>query len=455
MSAPAAPERRINWRRLWRHTVVHFTQDRVPELSAALSYRTIFSLIPVLVLVLVILKAFYGDKGVRDGLDQVFKFTGLSELALPGKAGEGTAQAVGTWIEQFVNAAVQRIGQVNTGAVAVVGLVLFVYAALILLVQIEQAFNTVCRAPAGRSMAVRLTTYWTLLTLGGLAIAASLGLGQWYRATVARLGTAAGWAVEPVQLLTSIGLAWLLLVFAYRRMPTARLGLGAVAVGAAVAAVAWEIGKRSLAYAVTFLTHKDIAIYGSLALLPLVLFWIYITWLIVLYGLDVAVTIDQYRSGELEDPDKESAIVDPSVGVLLLKEAADAFAGGRPIAGAELARRAALSPAVADRLLRHLVGKCYLHRIPQEGEDDLFALARPAESLRLDEVIRSVQGLGAEADSLIAADSAIARLRERQHAAVAGMTLADMLAPAPPSARNQSESPPAPAVSGGVKRVPA
>ncbi len=400
---------RFGGRQLVRH--------RAPQMAAALAYRTIFSLIPLLVLALVILKAFVGESGIRDGLTKAMQYTGISELevsAQPFAPGAGVlingdapagppdpsqqSTRVSEHIEEFVSKTVERMQSINFGLITVVGVVVLVYAAFSLLLQVEQAFNIVYRAPSGRRMIVRLTNYWVLITAGSLAVFCGLKVSDWSVSVLASLPDSAWWIVRPLDLLVKVGLTWLILLFAYTRMPNARVAMTPAAVGAAIAATLWELCKGGLGRFVAFFSGPEsaqFAVYGSLALVPLFFLWIYVTWLLILFGLEFAFALDMVSSGRAAALEKleQRSLVDPSVAVVLVRAAAERFNEGKSSNVAELAERTGLAEVTVERLLDHLVTKGILHRIERSADEDAFALARPPESITAGDVVAAMYDL--------------------------------------------------------------
>jgi len=438
---------RFGTRQLIRH--------RAPLLAAALAYRTIFSLIPVLVLALVMFKAFLGEEGMRKGMADLLDFAGVSSIQLVGPEDEeeetpaGDGELVGppvehgidlsTVIQEFVDKTISRIQGINFGAIAVVGLLLLVYAALSLIIQVEQAFNTICRAPTGRRLAVRLTNYWALLTLGPIFL-----LGGFFLTGLSRqwLDDLPFMASLPFSLITRLGLTWLILLFAYTRLPNARVTLRPAAVGALVAAVLWEVCKSGLARFATHMTdpssNSQFAVYGSIALLPLFLLWVYVTWLIVLFGLEVAFAGQMVASGRARVLERmeTSSFVDPGVGIVLMKEIADRFESGGAATASELAQRSGLADTVVEQLLHHLARKGLLNRVEPDADTEAFALARPAERIPAAEVMSALYEIGGDAHSdsrpAGAPDRALLdSIRKRQVDALGSSTLAQLVARAP------------------------
>jgi len=410
---------RFGARQLIRH--------RAPQMAAALAYRTIFSLIPLLVLALVVVKSVAGESNIRYGLRKAMEYTGISELELgPGPpqsdhpdsppvpvpsdslaspqhpAVATQAARLSDHIEEFVDRSVARLQSINFGVIAVVGALLLVYAAFSLLLQIEQSFNIVYRAPSGRRLIVRLVNYWALVTAGSLAIFFGFVLSDRSAELISSLPNSAPilwWIVHPLDLLLKISLTWLILMGAYRLMPNARVALGPAAVGALIAASLWELGKSALGRFVAGVTGPEstsqFAVYGSLALAPLFFLWIYVTWLIVLFGLEVAFALQMVRSGRAGALERLDArlLVDPSVAVILVSAVAERFALGKSSTIAELAERTGLAEATVERLLTHLVAKGLLLRVERSADDDAYSLARPCHSISAADVLAAMHSL--------------------------------------------------------------
>ncbi|MEQ8850871.1 MAG: YihY/virulence factor BrkB family protein [Phycisphaerales bacterium] len=397
-----------------RQLVTH----RAPMMASALAYRTIFSLVPLLVLALVVLNAFYGRDGVRKIFDALFSYVGISDINLQDESLSG-------YIESFVNNAADKVSELNFGVITVVGIAVLIYAALSLLIQIETSFNTVTRAASGRRLVARLTTYWTLITLGSLGLVLSFSLGQGYERLLEGLPAWASWATAPVRLLTKIGVSWLVLLFAYTRMPNARVPLKPAAIGAVIAAILWELAKSGLTWFVLELTVERVQIYGSLALLPVFLLWIYFTWLIVLFGLEVACAIEAVtpeRMATLGREHEQLKGFDPTDAILVTSTLAEAFDDGRTL---ELNR---LVDAVGGRtdaihdLVKALVDERFVNRVENDADEVAYALARPPEKIAATDVLDLAWRLRHAADRPEQMDLA-ERLRSTQRNAFDGMSI--------------------------------
>lgn len=437
------------------HHIAHAYQilmgGRAPQLAAALAYRTLFSLVPVLALTLVVLRGVFGEEGIRTGMDRLMDFLGLDHLSLspqvegppapaplmlpetadPAMGGPGLAEQ----IERFTSNAVDRITDVNIGIITVVSLLVFIYAALSLMIQIEQSFNAVCRARRGRSLMARLTTYWTLLTLGSMLVFVSFIVGSNYLNQFTSVSWLS-WAKGPLGWLTDIGSVWLVLIFAFTQMPTARVKLYPAAIGAFLSAVVWTACRSGLQWFVSNMSSAQVAVYGALAVLPLFLLWVYVTWFTILGGLAVAWSIQTAKSairrGEKEET-PDTVLVDPLAVVAVLRLAGEAFTRGRRVGIAEFVERLGLPRRPIEMITDKLVERGFLHRLGDDaGPSARFVLALPADKIMLDDALRSVQAVtatgrevGAETPGPDA--TRINELREVQLDSLKGVSLAGVI----------------------------
>lgn len=381
---------------LARHGGRQLVRDRAPQLAAALSYRTVFSLIPVLVLSLIALKAFYGEQGIRELLDRVMVYLGFSELSVSAAGVEGSEEVrvqFTRMLEEFIGRATESVTQLNFRAITIVSVGLFLYAAISLLIQIEQAFNQVCKAGSGRRLISRLTTYWTLLTLGSVGLVSSLFIGDQLAGAVNRLPEWLSWAATPLGISIQLGATWLLFLLAYTRMPNTRVELIPAAIGALFAGLLWEGAKWGLSNFVGLVVKGHTAVYGPLALIPIVLLWIYVTWLIVLFGLEITYAVQTLRADALHRrlTYRGSGVVDNLAAVAVMREIARDFNVGRTSDPDRVAARCGLPESVVDTLCDRLREVGLVRRVESERGESCLSLARPAESITAAEILAATR----------------------------------------------------------------
>ncbi|MEM6979426.1 MAG: YhjD/YihY/BrkB family envelope integrity protein [Planctomycetota bacterium] len=452
---------RFGWD-LMRHCARQTVRHRADGMAAELTYRTIFSLIPVVVLGLVLFRVFGGLEDVQTRVEnQLFSFFGVPEIPLdyiavdsieetssdtmvmPGNpSDESSADSKArASIRKALQDLTDKIATVDFTSIGVLGLMLFVYAAVALANAIEYLFNIIYHAPKSRPIHIRLAIHWSIITLGSGLLAISLYMsGQvidWFGAMVA--GSSSIWLLQH---LLSLLAGWVLMFLLFALMPNTTVSVRAAAIGAAVAALLWEIAKYGFQiYVSTAVPYS--ALYGSLGLIPLFLFWIYVTWIIVLFGLILTHTLQVLRGRSIDssiDNDAVDTPADPDWMIPMLTEIAAAFSEGDLLSRQTLSQRLGMPINHLRELEVPLIEQGYLRRFSLATDNDALILARPAESITLQKVISLAQDMRPSHRHPVW--RGVPDLNHARCAAVEERTIADMIADAATAGDNDVASSP-------------
>ncbi len=300
-SAIANPFEELNrWERVVRFTwnvirqgTRQLSQDRAGMMAASLTYRTLFGLLPVTVVGAGVAKAIMGADRFQDFLQNSIGALGLNEVQLE-ISESGTIVTLGSWLSEIVSSGMN----VSIAALTWVGLLVLVYSAIALLVDIETCFNVICRAKRGRSWLRRLPLYWFVLTFGPVLLAVVFWLDSQFDSILSSfmLWGTLQWSLESI--LNFIP-AWLSVLFLYRMVPTVKLDFKPLLVGALISTILLLVGKATLGlYVNNALSLRHM--YGSLGLVTVFMFWVYLMWLFILLGLQVSAILQQVSTSELE-----------------------------------------------------------------------------------------------------------------------------------------------------------
>ncbi|HED53401.1 MAG TPA: YihY family inner membrane protein [Phycisphaerales bacterium] len=424
-------------------------RSRLPQMSAALAFRTLFALIPMLVISIAAIGAFAEPDDVRTILNRAFDSAGISSIMVQdpieplttneSEAATGVPSKISfkpvlkvpehepepdlsvseeepVRLEAFITELVDRLMTIPFGAIGAVGVLTLIYAAISMLTEIERAFNQVYRAQVGRSWGRRITQYWTILTLGSILLFATFYVSEQFR------GLGAGAAGSVV----SVAITALLLLLAYTMIPNTRVHVRTAVVGAIIAAILWEVAKwgfrQYVGYSVSYAK-----IYGSLAILPLFMLWIYFTWLIVLFGMQVSYGLQYIASArKIIGEDDTPSLIDPASVIALLALIATRFNAGKTAHADRLADELGLPAATIDAMLDRLTRDGFLRAV--DGGDDRYVLARPPEKINLTDAVDSIQSI---ADTIELDGRPWARplqaIRDARHDALKGLSLAKVL----------------------------
>lgn len=317
-----------------------------------------------------------------------------------------------------------KVSSIDFASIGVFGLLLFTYAAVALANAAEHLFNRIYEAPSKRPAHLRLAIHWSILTLGGGLLAMSLYLSgqmvEWF-GNMESIAMLKPILTHCVSLLAS----WILLFLVYALMPNTRVSVRAAAIGSAVSAVLWELAKY--AFQIYLSEAVPYSLYGSLGLIPLFLFWIYVTWLLVLFGLILTYTL-QAMGGHLPDQFDNGTTKlidgDPDWMLPIMSEIANSFEEGVLLDHQLLSDRIGLSSRCVHELTSHLVDAQLLRQVSRNDPHQGLTLARPADKILLVEILDVAQQTQPKHEH--PAWRTFSSLKQVERQAAEGKTLADV-----------------------------
>ncbi len=389
---------------LCRHGASELRKDRAPQMAAALTYHTIFGLVPVAMISMLVFRAFV-DSGEAQhwlqentyhylGWDISLDPAGNRVADVPVEANNPEGGEFRASVDNKIVEIIDNAWKLNVGNIGMAGIALLIWAALGLLVTVEDSFNIIYSCPRGRSWYSRITTYWAVVTLGPVLIFFSMYMAQRAMDWGMESHFLGSWTAQMVSLMSraaALGASWLLLFLIYALMPNTTVRWRPAMVGSFVAALFWEFGKWAFQlYVSTALPYS--ALYGSLALIPIFLFWVYITWLIVLFGLEVTYTLQMMQGRKFKEEDaskyKDRLLCDPQWFIPMMAAISRGFGEGRTLSGEELSHHLGLPTRTVIDMANKLEAARLVHRIQPLGRDDPgYALAQPPDQISLLELI--------------------------------------------------------------------
>ncbi|WP_294965900.1 virulence factor BrkB family protein [uncultured Gilliamella sp.] len=253
---------------LWSRIV----QDRLTTLSAGLAYTTILALVPLITVIFSLLSAFPMFNEISHSLKQLI-YNNLVPTA---------GDTIQNYLEQFI---------ANTKKMTILGVVGLIVTSLLLINSINNALNHIWNTKRKRSFIYNLTMYWTILTLGPILVGSSIAISSYiFSLKWLSAATTGNILLSILPFIISVVGFWLL----YSIIPTESVPFKESLIGAIVAAILFELGKRAFAFYVTsFPTYQ--LIYGVVSSIPIMLVWIYCSWCIVLFGAEFAATLTDYN----------------------------------------------------------------------------------------------------------------------------------------------------------------
>jgi membrane protein len=342
--------------RMWPQCARLLIKNRATQVAAALSYQTIFGIVPLAIVILMVFAWVNSFSNLGFSVKNLLLEQAFFNAPYPTENPDVNITLADKIDEILKNA----LTKIDKGSITIVSIVFIVWASLALLITIERAFNNIWHVSEGRSLARRIINYWTLLTLGpvligvGIYVSSRFG-GELNVSALSYIGPAISYIVP--YLLTFIAFFCL-----YFLMPNVKVSPKAAMWSAALAALVWSIAKWGFGEYVTELIPYQ-AVYGIMGLIPLAVFWIYLSWLIVLFGLQLTYTMQNLKS--IEEAQAEAAmghetnfIANDITAINIMRHISNAFEQSRtPVETQTLCSELKLSPDFANRLLDHLVDK--------------------------------------------------------------------------------------------------
>ncbi|MGA2173113.1 MAG: YhjD/YihY/BrkB family envelope integrity protein [Sedimentisphaerales bacterium] len=378
--------------KLWIHCFRLLGKNRAEQQAAALSYYTMFGLVPLAVVMLMVFQFFptYKDAGQKIK-DAVYTQLHLSTIEYPDTANPGSSIKLTDNLDAIVAKVFAGFTQ---GSIAIIGAIIIILAALMLLSTIEGAFDRIWGVSRGRSIVHRIVNYWAILTLGPLLVSGAIYVATKYSAInefqKTLLSHSAPLVVSYVASVAGFFALYLLL-------PNARVKARAAIWGAIVAALVWTLAKWGFKlYVVKFIPYNQI--YGALGLIPLGVFWIYLSWFIVLFGLQLTFTTQHLTTldeAEIAAAQKreEYFIANDSTVMNIVSEIASAFETGKgAVEASAISGKLDIPAEFTEKLLSHLVATGILVRTsePKDG----FIPAKSPENMKLSEIADAIGRAG-------------------------------------------------------------
>jgi membrane protein len=350
------------FRFLWRR----FLDDRLFEAAGALSYTTVFALVPLSMVVFGVLSAFpVFDQWSGQLSDYVFSNFVPS-----------SARSVEKYLQEF---------SANTGKLTTAGVIALVISLLITLTSVEATFNRIWRVKTARPKFSRFLVYWTVLTLGALVAATSLALSTRFFA-LAMFETGPGRLLEAVMLrLAPMTIELLAFTAIFRVVPHRTIKWRHAAIGALLSVLLFELVKWSIGlYLGSFGAYQKI--YGPLAFVPIFLLWIYLGWVSILLGASFASSMSAFRYQPLTMRLPEGYEL---YGLLrMLGRFAEQRHLGKGLHSEEIQR---LEPMLTDALVQELLGELCVIGLVSRAESGEWLLARDLDDLTMAELYEACQ----------------------------------------------------------------
>lgn len=340
-----------------------FVEDRCAGMAAVLTIHTLLSTVPIIGVALLVV-GLMGENSGEQLLHRLF-ITLVPENARAEEMAEATMRLAS-------NVSIRKLG--------IWGFLVTLVIAFALFQTLERTFNQIWRAQRTRSVLVKFTMFYTLATLGPLVMLYSLAQP---------LLPGVGLALGTPFITTAAGC-----VLLNRFLPFTDVRWRGALTGGLVSAVLFEIGKFGFGlYATRFALNTYEGLYGSLAVLPIIIVWSFLSWMVILLGAQIAYAVQHRRAIALLGYMNRYvldrlAIQQPSgrTAARLMLAVCDQFARReRGLDVGVLAERFGIGLDLVGEILERLAKAGFV--VETEGEPSTYVPARPLAQIQVLDVI--------------------------------------------------------------------
>ena len=391
-----------------RYLANRFVEDRLNASAAALTFVSLFALVPMLTVTLSIASALPAAGDIEGKLNEF-----LVQFLLP----ESSSQVV-QYLSTFI---------AQARSLTVFGVIILLISAILMLRNVEKALNDIWRNRANRRPLQSFLLYWAVLSLGPIAIGLGLGIRAYLFAATNDWGDIHLFGLGSLLIgllpfaISAIGLTCL-----YAVVPNCQIPLRHALIGGVFAASTFTVAR--MLFTAVMAQSSYTLVYGAFAAVPLFLLWIYVTWIIVLIGAVLTHSLSAYQTTE----QAQTPTLMKALDILYLFWRAQA--DGRGIAELEIIRANDLLPGGIDadswRNIRDTLISAQLLKRLDRGH---YLLSRDLHGVTLAELARLISAEPGFRQSGHAlpwqqAASALLHTSQEQESSLLATTLADLFA---------------------------
>lgn len=425
----------------WLLVIKSFGRNRCPLRATALAYTTLLALIPLLAVSFALVSGFLREKGEYEtkriigqlvdtvvpqlqlldqnrlqALEQSAATNNEGDAAIDSAVPAANTNAVGartaaaapklTPREEAVNRIDELINNANSKTLGLTGFIGLVVVALLLLSTIEGTFNDIWGVTRGRTWFRRILQYWAMISLGPIAMASVIYLvsTEYFRTsqeaveTLPVIGKLVIKALPYLPKLLGFLLLSILFAFLYKVMPNTEVNWRAALMGGFVGGTLWLLLNIINAVNLSRVVGMS-KIYGTaLGIIPIFLIGLYFSWLIMLFGAQVAYAF-QNREVYLQEKKAESVNQRNReyVALRVITLIAERFEHAlRAPTMLEVATELSIPSRLVGRVLQPLVDAGLVIEATTNKNEVTYAPARPTETITCHDILQTLRAGGGQ-----------------------------------------------------------
>lgn len=269
------------WFQFLRFLTRHFLEDNCQQKAASLTYTTMLSIVPILTVLLMILSSVPALASVRAQIYEVIYSNLLPQSSMQ--------------VSEYINSFAEKSSNLT-----IIGAMILLFTTIMTLTTIERAFNQIWRVENRSGGIKSMLRYWIIVTLGPLVLGTAFIASSAVQSLSFLNRQVAGYGIDWSFWVQVVSIAVTIAGFVamYWFIPKARVPVKNAAIAGVFVAIVFELMKHLFGSVMANFTSYE-AIYGAFAALPIFLLWIYLSWNLILLGVEISYTLTIFETEEV------------------------------------------------------------------------------------------------------------------------------------------------------------
>ena len=372
--------------RVFALAVQGFLKNGCAKSAAYLTYYSLLNIVPLLAVAFAVSKGFGLEKLIENRIIQL--------------AQDANWQADAT--DQLLRFSQSLLQETKGGVIAGIGVILLFYTVISILGKIEETLNATWNVKRARTLGRKIGDYLTLMMLAPILFIMSSSITVFVASKLkdlitnyAVLGPFSGVILFSMKVFSYLSI-WLLLMVLYVLMPNTRVKPRSAFVGGVVGGTAFLIVQWAyIKFQIGISSYG--AIYGSFAALPLLLVWLQWSWMIVLFGAEIAHAYEHHETYGFHPDYSRIGIADRrALVVRVFHSMVEAFSGTeRALTALQISRRLEIPLNLIQQLISELMDAGLVVKVDRlVGKNPVFQPARSPEDMTIKDILDIYEGLG-------------------------------------------------------------
>ncbi|MCD6397810.1 MAG: YihY family inner membrane protein, partial [Spirochaetaceae bacterium] len=348
-----------------------FKKDNCLLRASGLSYTSLLALVPLTALIFSLFNAFDAFEGIKDSLQKY-----IVTILIPTRQDE-----ILVFIDQFLK---------NSKTMGIIGLLLFTVTSIMLLDRISESFNSIWGSKNNRNFIAKFTSYTSVIVFGTIFIGASFTLTAPIRRFLENLPNIQ-FIIRWLVVLSPSIFIFLTFFLMITAIPAGRVKFKSSFIGALAGTILWDIARRAFTEGAGYVIRMS-KLYGSLAVIPIFLFWLYLIWIIIFLALEI--TYVHQNNFKLQTDIKNKTLSPKEyieTGLIVFYKIAASFdSGGKYYSTASISFELKISESIIGEIVESFTRTGLLYE--QDQHDSKLLPARSLNKIFVKDVLLAIIG---------------------------------------------------------------